>query len=123
MQSYLNSCVLWQGYLYGPNDNGKTLTCMERSTGNIVWTHRGLGIGSVMLADGKLIVLSDDGELSIVEASPEGYRELVQSRILTGRCWTVPTLANGKIYARNAAGTLVCVELQTSEPADDNVND
>jgi outer membrane protein assembly factor BamB len=123
MQSYLNSCVLWQGYLYGPNDNGNNLTCMERSTGNIIWTHRGIGNGSVMLADGKLIVLSDDGELCIVEASPEGYRELDKSRILTGRCWTVPILANGKIYARNAAGTVVCVELQTTDSVVDIVNE
>ena len=123
MQSYLNSCVLWQGYLYGPNDYGKTLACVERSTGNIIWTHTGLGIGSVMLADDKLIVLSDDGELSIVEASPEGYRELGKGWILTGKCWTVPILANGKIYARNAAGTVVCVELQTADSTVDIVND
>jgi len=123
MQSYLNSCVLWQGYLYGPNDNGKTLACVERSTGDIIWTHGYVGNGSVMLADGKLIVLSDNGILWIAEASPEGYRELVKSRILTGKCWTVPVLANGKIYARNAAGTVVCVEFQTTEPVDDTVND
>lgn len=110
MQTYLNSSVLWQGYLYGPNDNGRTLSCVELDTGRIVWTQAGFGICSVILADGKLIVLSEDGQLCIVEASPAGYRELCRNRILTGRCWTVPVLANGKIYARNAAGRLVCVE-------------
>ena len=50
-------------------------------------------------------------DLCIVEASPEGYRELGRKRILSGRCWSVPVLAHGKIYARNAAGRLVCVEL------------
>ena len=34
-----------------------------------------------------------------------------RKRILSGRCWSVPVLAHGKIYARNAAGRLVCVEL------------
>ncbi len=115
MQTFLNSSVLWQGYLYGPNDNGKALTCVERDTGWIVWTQSGFGNGSVMLADGKLIALSEDGELCIVEASPAGYRELGRGRILTGKCWTVPVLANGNIYARNALGHLVCVELMPAE--------
>ncbi|MHC4326517.1 MAG: outer membrane protein assembly factor BamB family protein [Planctomycetota bacterium] len=111
MQTFLNTSVLWQGCLYGPNDKDKTLTCVERDTGWIIWTQAGFGNGSVMLADGKLIALSEDGELCIAEASPAGYRELGKGRILTGRCWSVPVLANGKIYARNAAGHVVCVEL------------
>ena len=115
MQTWLNSSVLWQGYLYGPNDKGKALTCVERDTGWIMWTRGGFGNGSVMLADGKLIVLSEDGELCIAEASPAGYRELGKGRILTSKCWTVPVLANGKIYARNAMGHLVCVELMPVE--------
>jgi hypothetical protein len=49
--------------------------------------------------------------LSIAEPSREGLRELGKGRILTGRCWSVPVLSNGKIYARNAAGDLVCVKL------------
>ncbi len=111
MQTFLNTSVLWQGCLYGPNDKDKTLTCVERDTGWIIWAQTGFGNGSVMLADGKLIALSEDGELCIAEASPAGYRELGKGRILTGKCWSVPVLANGKIYARNAAGHLVCVEL------------
>ncbi|TKJ36398.1 MAG: hypothetical protein CEE38_11305 [Planctomycetes bacterium B3_Pla] len=111
MQTFLNTSVLWQGCLYGPNDKDKTLTCVERDTGWIIWTQAGFGNGSVMLADGKLIALSEDGELCIAEASPVGYRELGKGRILTGRCWSVPVLANGKIYARNATGHVVCVEL------------
>jgi outer membrane protein assembly factor BamB len=111
MQTFLNTAVLWQGCLYGPNDRDKTLTCMERDTGWILWTQSGFGNGSVMMADGKLIALSEDGELSVAEPSREGLRELGKGRILTGRCWTVPVLANGKIYARNAAGHLVCVRM------------
>jgi outer membrane protein assembly factor BamB len=116
MQTWLNTSVLWQGYLYGPNDNGKALTCVERGTGNIMWTQGGFGNGSVTLADGKLIILSQSGELCIAEASPTGYRERGRGRILTGRCWSVPVLANRKIYARNATGDLVCVELETTGP-------
>jgi len=116
MQTFQNSSVLWEGFLYGPNDYGKALTCVERSTGDIMWTEGGFGNASLCLADGKLIVLSQAGELCIVEASPAGYKELGKGQILTGKCWTVPVLANGKIYARNAAGTVVCVELVRVDP-------
>jgi outer membrane protein assembly factor BamB len=116
MQTFLNSAVLWQGYLYGPNDYGKALTCVERSTGRIMWTKTGFGNGSVTLADGKLIVLSQTGDLCLVKASPTGYQETGKGRILTGTCWSVPVLARGKIYARNALGTLVCATLETTAP-------
>ena len=116
MQTWLNSSVLWQGYSYGPNDYEKALTCVRRSTGGVVWTQSGFGNGSVTLADGKLIILSQAGQLCIAEASPAGYQEIGRGRILTGKCWSVPVLANGKIYARNAAGNLVCVKLETTGP-------
>lgn len=116
MQTWLNGSVLWEEFLYGPNDYGKALTCVEHSTGDIMWTQEGFGNGSVCVADGKLIVLSQSGELCLVEASPAGYKELGRGRILPAKCWTVPVLANGKIYARNAAGTVVCVEWVRKEP-------
>lgn len=116
MQVLLNSPMLWQGYLYGPSDNSKTLSCVELRTGKIMWTKTNFANGAVTLADGKLIALSGTGELSIVAPSPAGYQETGKGQILAGKCWTVPVLANGKIYARNAAGSLVCVQLETTAP-------
>ncbi len=111
MRSFLNTAVLWQGYLYGPNEKNKKLTCMEFATGRIMWSEINLGRGSVTMADEKLIMLSDQGRLTIAEVAHDHYHELGAGQILTGRCWTVPTLAHGKIYARNAVGNLVCAEL------------
>lgn len=122
MQTWLNSAVHWQGYLYGPNDNGDTMTCVELATGKLMWSKGGFGNGSVTLANGTLIVLSQSGELSIAKASPAGYRETGRGQILTGKCWSVPVLAHGKIYARNATGQLVCIELETTEPKVDAGN-
>ena len=65
-----------------------------------------------MIAGGRLICLSDDGELAIVELSTERYIELARAKILEGRCWTVPVLSDGKVFARAAAGDLVCVDLR-----------
>jgi hypothetical protein len=116
MQTCYNTAVLWQGYLYGPNDSGQNLTCVEFSTGKVIWNKGGFGRACVTLADGSLIVLSETGELSIGEASPEGYVPAVRAKILTGECRTVPVLANGKIYVRSTAGSLACVELTTPAP-------
>ncbi|MBN1361449.1 MAG: PQQ-binding-like beta-propeller repeat protein [Sedimentisphaerales bacterium] len=119
MSTQLNPAVFWNGYLYGFNGMigmrgpGKgMLTCLDPKTGDEKWAQPGLGTGSAMLADGKLIVLGEAGKLAIVEASPDGYKELASAQILSGRCWTVPVLANGRIYARNAAGDLVCVDVR-----------
>ncbi len=113
MKNQCNGSVLWQGYIYGFDGQvgGKgILKCIEYQTGDNRWEHKGLGTGSLMLADNKLIILGESGKLVIAEATPAGYKPLRQAQILTGKCWTMPVLANAKIYARNAEGTLVCVD-------------
>ena len=101
-----------KGYVYGV-DSGKAkgVTCLDFATGDVKWSGPDAGVGSLMLADGKLIVLSDAGKLTIVEAVPTGYKELASAQILEGKCWTTPVLANGRIYARNAVGDFVCVDM------------
>jgi outer membrane protein assembly factor BamB len=114
MRNQCNCSVLWKGYIYGFDGQvggGGKLTCIDVDTGQIQWAQRGLGTGSLMLADGKLIVLSERGKLVIAEATPDAYKELSSAQILEGKCWTYPVLANGRIYARNAAGDLVCVNV------------
>lgn len=114
MRNQVNSSVLWQGHLYGfdgqVGGKGK-LTCLNFKTSEVKWSQGGMGTGSLMLADSKLIILGEMGKLVIAEASPEGFKELASAQVLTGKCWTVPVLANGRIYARNAAGQLVCVDV------------
>jgi outer membrane protein assembly factor BamB len=114
MRNQCNSSVLWADHLYGfdgqVGGSGK-LTCIDAGTGRTNWAQAGMGTGSLMLADGKLIVLSEKGKLVIAKASPEKFEELASAQILDGKCWTVPVLANGRIYARNADGDLVCVNV------------
>ena len=54
-----------------------------------------------------LIVLG----LVIAAATGESYQPLAEANILSGRCWTAPVLAQGRLYARNAAGDVVCLNL------------
>jgi outer membrane protein assembly factor BamB len=116
MANHFNSCVLSKGYLYGIDGNTdqaqRDLRCVELATGQVKWKHEGLGLGSLMAADGKLIILSERGELVIAEASPEAFKPLARAQVLGGKCWTVPVLANGRIYCRNAQGSLLCLDVR-----------
>lgn len=116
MRNQLNSSVLIDGYVYGiDGDTGKpttTLRCIDMKTGKLAWSFKGVGGGSLMAADGKLIVLSASGELMVGKASPKGFTPTARAKVLQGKCWTVPVLANGQIYCRNASGDLVCLNVR-----------
>lgn len=111
MQNWLSTSILWQDHIYGIDTKDGALKCLDFRTGAVKWAQEGLGAGSVTLAGGKLIALSDKGKLLIAEASPAGYTELAAAQVLDGKCWTVPVLANGRVYARNADGELVCIDV------------
>jgi len=111
MRNKMNGCVLWKGNLYGFDET--TLTCMEFATGTVKWKQAGLGFGSLMVADGKLIVLSEDGTLIVAEASPDAYKELAKAPAVAKRTWVSPVLANGVIYCRNNKGEVVAFDVST----------
>lgn len=116
MRNHFNNSVLKDGLLYGMDGNSNlgrvvTLTCMDFASGEVRWKQKGLGCGSVLVANNKLLILSERGDLVLASANGAGYDELARARILTGRCWTVPVLLDGCVFARNAEGDLVCVRL------------
>ena len=118
MRNQCNCSVLWKGHVYGFDGQvgGRgNLTCIDLETGQVKWAQSGLGTGSLMLAGDKLVVLGEKGKLAIVEAAPDAYKELASAEVLTGKCWTVPVLADGRIYARNAAGDMVCVDVRSGK--------
>ncbi|MBI3853403.1 MAG: PQQ-like beta-propeller repeat protein [Verrucomicrobia bacterium] len=109
MRNHFNSSVLIAGNIYGFDE--ADLKCLDGSNGAVKWTEGGLGKGSLMAADGKLIVLSEKGMLVVAAASPAGFKPISRAQVLGGKCWTTPVLSNGKIYCRNARGDLVCVDV------------
>lgn len=111
MRNQFGSCVLWKGYLYGFDDS-EELRCMDFQTGAVKWGQKGMNRGGLMIADGKLIIISQQGELIIAEASPEGFKQISKSKVLDGLCWTVPVLSNGRIYCRNQDGILICLDVK-----------
>jgi len=113
MRNHFNSCVLLDGQLYGFDES--ELKCVEFQTGKAKWTERSLGKGSLMAADGKLIVLGEKGELVVVEATAVSFKPLSRAQVLGGLCWSPPVLSNGRIYCRNAKGDLVCLDVSAKQ--------
>ena len=116
MSNQLCTSILWDDVLYGIDGGNSTpsqckLMAFDFDAGKVLWKERGWGLGSLILAGGKLIVLSDEGRLGVVAADPKEYRLLASAQVLDGKCWTLPVLAGGRIYCRNTAGHLVCLDV------------
>jgi outer membrane protein assembly factor BamB len=107
----INCPVVHDGFVYGFDEN--RFKCLRLQDGREQGLDRGLGQGSLMMSsDGRLIIMSEKGELVIAQADPRKFHLLARAQILPQtKCWTSPVLANGRIYARNAAGDFVCVEV------------
>ncbi len=99
MKNYFATSVLLDGYLYG-FDNNK-LCCQDFRTGKAKWRASGFNRGSLIAADGKLIILGQNGTLALATPSPQGYRELSKFQFCEDRTWTVPSLADGRLFLRN----------------------
>jgi outer membrane protein assembly factor BamB len=96
-------------YLFGTNGAG--LMCVDFVTGDVKWQERGVGAGSVCYADGRLYVHGEKGDVALVEATSEAYK---QKGMFTppdqpdrgkAQAWAYPVVANGRVYIRDL-GTL-----------------
>jgi outer membrane protein assembly factor BamB len=99
LQSRFSNPVTYQGYLYGL-DQG-VLVCLDSDEGGRKWRGTNYGQGQLLLAGDVLVVLAEDGELALVEATPKAFHELGRFQALDGHTWNYPTLAGGKVYVRN----------------------
>ncbi len=109
MKNHFNSSVLVGEHLYG-FDNG-TLKCIEAATGEEVWAQRGFSKGSLLYADGSLLVLGERGLLASVQATPDGYREDARFQLFEAKTWTMPSLADGRLFVRSQE-ELVALDLR-----------
>jgi outer membrane protein assembly factor BamB len=127
--TWLPGPIAIDGYLYGTFLAGfssvsdwtqlKSLNlpfyCIDFKTGSVAW-ERVMKYVSVMSAAGKLIMLDLNGTLRIAEATPGSYKELSSADVLAGaekaRTFaTPPVLCEGRIYCRNFAGDLICIDV------------
>ena len=105
--------VYFKGHVYGfdgRQETGQTLSCMNTETHQIAWRSPRFKGGTVMLVKDKLLVVSEDGELSIVNADPAKFESPVQAQILRSGHRSYPAYSNGVLYARDGQ-KLVAVPL------------
>jgi outer membrane protein assembly factor BamB len=115
MRNHANSCVLWNGSLYGFDGQVEQgpLSCVDFKSGARRWTMRAIGPGALMAADGKLILMDAKGNLIVAEASPAGYKELARLSVFSGtKCWTMPVLSGGRIFCRDHNGSVACLDVR-----------
>ena len=79
-------------------------------TGNMVWRDRGVARSTLIGADGKLIILDEDGNLVIATPTNTGLTVHARAQVLENTAWTVPTLCGTRLYLRDRK-QIVALEL------------
>jgi outer membrane protein assembly factor BamB len=99
MKNQFTSSVLLDGYFYGLDE--AILACIRASDGTLMWKGGRYGYGQVALASGHLIVLTEDGDMALVRATPERHDERARFPVLDGKTWNHPAFSNGRLLIRN----------------------
>ena len=100
LKAKFSNPILKDGYLYGLSEN--LLVCLEAKTGKLMWRGKKYSYGRILLVDQKLLILGHSGVLSIIDATPEEFREISSRQLLSdARCWNGPAFVNGYLLARN----------------------
>jgi len=111
MSNHYNTCAFHDGHLYGIDgrqENGPSLRCVDLKNRKVRWDEKRFGCASMVLAEGRLIALTEQGDLVLVEATPKEYRELARARVLdAGPCRAQIALSGGRLFARDQR-KLVC---------------
>jgi outer membrane protein assembly factor BamB len=101
MKNRFSTSVLRDGVIYGLDES--ILAAIDAGTGELKWKGGRYGYGQLLLAGSNLIVLTEDGDLALVRATPERHQELARFPVLDGKTWNVPALAGGYLLVRNLA--------------------
>ena len=101
MRNHHASSVLIGDYLYG--FSSAILTAMHFDTGKVAWRDRSVGKGSLVSADDRLYLFSENGVVGLAEPNPGGYREHGRFEIRKGRLptWSHPVVSGGKLFIRD----------------------
>jgi outer membrane protein assembly factor BamB len=99
LKSKFANMVVRGGFVFGLDDG--VLTCIDPATGERRWKGGRYGHGQILLVGDLLLVQTEDGELLLVEAVPEGHREVARFRVLDGKTWNTPALAGSVLLVRN----------------------
>ncbi len=113
--SHFTTPVIIDGIVYGVNGTGSGKLCAIKLSDGSPVSQSNLKFGSFIQAGDKFVYLEDDGTLNLVKPSA-GKFDVIKSvkipKMGSAKCWTMPVVADGRIYCRNANGLLVCIAAQ-----------
>lgn len=104
LDNHHGGVVLYQGYLYGASYQGRWV-CLEWATGKRMYVARGVGKGSLTLADGMLFTLSESRDMGLVPATPTEHQVASRFKVPSGGSgpsWAYPVVCGGRLYLRHA---------------------
>jgi outer membrane protein assembly factor BamB len=115
LSNHYATSVHRDGILYGfhgRQEFGQSFRAVELRTGKVRWSEDRFGAGTVILAGDRLLILRENGELVLAAASPDGFKPIARSKILTGTVRAYLALSDGFLFARNVDDTLIAVDLR-----------
>lgn len=95
-----NSGVRRGDYLFGLDEG--MLTCLNLMSGKRLWKQGRYGYGQMLLVEDKLLILSEEGDVVLVPATPETPREAARIHAIDGKTWGHPVLSRGRLLVRNS---------------------
>jgi outer membrane protein assembly factor BamB len=103
IQFYHVNAIKLGDWIYGSSGQGDPnfFSALNLKTGEVAWRERGFGKATCLHADGKFIILDEDGNLGLATATPEKFEVLAKAKVLGERAWTVPTLVGKTLYVRD----------------------
>jgi outer membrane protein assembly factor BamB len=112
MRTKFTSAVVRGGFAYGLDEG--VLCCVELADGAHCWRAGRYGHGQLLLAGDKLVVQAETGEVALVAAMPDAWRELGRIAALADKTWNYPALAGRLLLVRNDREA-ACYELPVEE--------
>ena len=103
MRIHIGTAVRVGNYVYGSSgDFGPAfITAIDLGSGKIAWQDRSFSRAQLLYADGKLVILDEDGNLGLATVTPEGLQVLAKAPVLDNLAWTPPTLVGTRLFARD----------------------